>query len=272
MAGEERRMLFDIRGRRKNVVRVVYAILALLMGGSLFLTVGPFNISELLGTGGSGSAGEVYDEEVERIEARLVKSPKDEALLLRLTRAEIAAGSAKTGTSLEGETPQLPADARDDYAAALAAWNRYLKQADEPSPTAAQLVASTFFTLSERGSYSLEEVETNGGAALRAQQIAAAERPNLSSLGTLALYEYFYGDLKAGDEARKEALAAAPSKEVAKNLEKQLVEFRKQGQQYQKSLAQFKAQQQQAEGQGQGQGEPFQNPFSLGGAPGSVGQ
>jgi len=41
MADGERRMLFDIRGRRKNVVKVVYAILAVMMGASLFLVVGP---------------------------------------------------------------------------------------------------------------------------------------------------------------------------------------------------------------------------------------
>ncbi len=46
LADGERRMLFDIRGRRKHVVRVVYAILALLMGASLFLVVGPFNIGQ----------------------------------------------------------------------------------------------------------------------------------------------------------------------------------------------------------------------------------
>ena len=48
MADGERRMLFDIRGRRKHVVRVVYAILALLMGASLFLVVGPVNLGSLL--------------------------------------------------------------------------------------------------------------------------------------------------------------------------------------------------------------------------------
>ena len=51
MADGERRMLFDLRGRRKNVVKVVYAILAVMMGASLFLVVGPVNIGELLNTG-----------------------------------------------------------------------------------------------------------------------------------------------------------------------------------------------------------------------------
>ena len=54
-AGGERRMLFDIRGKRKHVVRVVYAILALLMGASLFLVVGPVNIGSLLGNSTSSA-------------------------------------------------------------------------------------------------------------------------------------------------------------------------------------------------------------------------
>ena len=67
--GGERRMLFDIRGRRKHVVRVVYAILALLMGASLFLVVGPFNIGNLINSGSSAnSTAKVLDEQAERIE------------------------------------------------------------------------------------------------------------------------------------------------------------------------------------------------------------
>ena len=70
-------------GKRKHVVRVVYAILALLMGASLFLVVGPVNIGELLGDASSTtSASKVLDEQAERIERRLAKNPKNEALLL----------------------------------------------------------------------------------------------------------------------------------------------------------------------------------------------
>ena len=75
MAGEERRMLFDIRGKRKNVVRVVYACLALLMGASLFVAVGPFNIAEFFGGGGTTSAAEISEEQAERIEKRLARRP-----------------------------------------------------------------------------------------------------------------------------------------------------------------------------------------------------
>jgi hypothetical protein len=269
--GEQRRMVFDTRGRRRNVVKVVYAVLALLMGGSLFLTVGPFNLGEIAGGGSAGDASEVYDEQIERIEGRLEEDPKDANTLLALTRARLSAGQAKAGTSLESENPQLPPEARDDYQGALEAWTRYLGLVgeDAANPAAAQLVAQTFFTLAERGSYTLAEVEENGLTALRAQRIAAAERPNLNTLSSLALYEYFHGALKAGDKAAKRALASAPTKQEAKNIDKQLDQLRKQGQEYQKSLAQFKAQQEKAGTQG----EPFQDPFSLGpGASGSLGE
>jgi hypothetical protein len=92
MADGERRMLFDIRGRRKHVIRVVYAILALLMGTSLFLVVGPVNIGQLLGnsTTTSNSTG-IFDEEAERIEERLRGRPcrrvsKTRAFLFKRSR------------------------------------------------------------------------------------------------------------------------------------------------------------------------------------------
>jgi hypothetical protein len=267
--GEQRRMVFDTRGRRKNVVKIVYAVLALLMGGSLFLTVGPFNLGEIAGTSSSGDASEVYDEQIERIEGRLAKDPKDANTLLALTRAQISAGQTKAGTSLEGENPQLPAEARENYQGALEAWSRYLNVAGkEASPVVAQLVAQTFFTLAERGSYTVSEVEENANAAVRAQRIAAAKRPNLNTLSSLALYEYFYGDLEAGDRAAKRALASAPSEREAKGIDKQLDQFRKQGEEYQQALARFKAQQKKAGTQG----EPFQSPFNLGGGAGGLGE
>ena len=82
MADGERRMLFDIRGRRKHVVKVVYAILALLMGASLFLVVGPVNIGSLLGTSNEvNRSAEIFDEQAERTEQRLRKDPNNEDIL-----------------------------------------------------------------------------------------------------------------------------------------------------------------------------------------------
>lgn len=262
MADGERRMLFDTRGRRKHVIRVVYAILALLMGASLFLVVGPFNLGELVGNSSGGSASEVFEEQAERIEGRLAKNPQDEQLLLALTRARINAGNAQIEPVAEGEVAPVSADASKEFAAASEAWNRYLKLVgDEPSATAAQLVAGTFFRLAEAGSSSLREIEEYVDQAAKAQRIAAEQEPNLGSLSTLAIYEYFHGDFAAGDKAMNEAIAEAPAKGEAKGIEKQLAQYRKQAEQFQKSVKQA-AKQEQSVGQ-----EGLQNPFSLGGAP-----
>jgi hypothetical protein len=265
----ERRLLFDTRGRRKHVIRVVYAILALLMGASLFLVVGPFNLASLIGNSSSGSsAAAVLDEQAERIERRLVKQPTDEALLLALTRARIGAGNAQIEPAAPGEAPTVPTAAHEEYENALVSWKAYLKQAGkEPSASAAQLVAGTFFRLAESGSRSLGEVESNLANAAAAQRIAAREQPSLGSLSSLAIYEYFNGNLAAGDRAARLAVARAPSKAEVKGIEKQLEEFRKRG-------AKFTAQVKKAGKLEQKTGkEKLANPFGgLGGPPSSSGE
>lgn len=259
----ERRMLFDTRGRRKNVIRVVYAVLALLMGGSLFLVVGPVNIAELIGDSSTANATKVLDERVERLEGRLAADPENEQLLLELTRAQISAGNSQIELVAEGETPTVSSEAREDFEAASQSWNRYLKLAAEPNPTAAQLVAGTFFRLAE-SSTSLLDAQENVARATKAQRIAAQERPNLGSLSTLAIYEYFNSEFDAGDRTTKRAAALTPSKAEAKSIEEQMAEYRKRGKQFAKQKQQL------AKVQSEAAREQLQNPLGGlgGGAPG----
>jgi hypothetical protein len=251
----ERRMLFDIRGRRKNVVRVVYAVLALLMGGSLFLTVGPFSIGEFIGGSGTSSAAEVLEEQAERVEGRLVKDPKNEALLLTLARTRIATGNALSEENPETGGRIYPPEARAEFEAAQVAWNQYLKQAgNDPNPSAAQLIASTNFSQAESGG-TLEEIDANLSAAAKAQKAAAEARPSVGSLSTLAFYQYFAGDFAAGDESAKQAEGKATSKPEAKAIEKQLADYRKRAEAWDK-------QRQELSKQIQKQGkEELQNPL-----------
>src|SRR3954451_21996896 len=97
--GDKHRMVFDIRGKRKHVVRVVYAILAVLMGASLFLVVGPVNIGSRIGNSTTSSdAAKIFDERAERIERQLRKTPQDESLQLALIRTRINGGTAAAET------------------------------------------------------------------------------------------------------------------------------------------------------------------------------
>src|SRR5665811_979966 len=260
----ERRMLFDTRGKRKNVIRVVYAVLALLMGTSLFFVVGPVNIGELIGNSASTEASEIFDEQAERIERRIEAEPgKEEQLLISLTRARINGGNARIEVVPGEEAQEVPPEARDEYEKALEAWERYLEDAgDEPNSSAAQLVAGTFFRLAESAT-STRAAEEDVATATEAQRIAAAERPSVGSLSTLAYYEYFNGNFKAGDEAKQRAIDEVPSKAEKKAVEAQLKELRKNAKQFAQRKKQLQKAEEQLNQQGEGTGPGAGNPFAL---------
>jgi hypothetical protein len=257
----ERRMLFDTRGRRRNVIRVVYAVLALLMAGSLFLTVGPFSLSELAGGGSATDAAELAEERAEGVEERLAKTPNDEELLLALTRARINAGNAKAETDpRSGTVTGYPAEAQREFGRAQEAWERYLAQAgDEPNPSAAQLVASTYFGIAERGSSSVAQIQENLETAVKAQRIAAELRPNTGSLSGLAIYEYFNGNFARGDQAAQRLYALATSKAEREGAEKQIAEYRKRAKRYVTQTERI------SEAERKAGGGASQNPFGFGG-------
>ncbi len=261
----ERRMLFDTRGRRKHVIRFVYAILALLMGASLFLVVGPFNIATLFGDSGAANPAKVLDEQAERTEVKLRTEPDNPALLVSLTRTRIAAGNAQTEVNPETGVPSLTPEGRQELALASEAWQRYLKATDEPNPSAALLMAGSYFTLAE-SSRSLEETEERIDQAAATQRIAAEARPSVGTLSSLAIYEYFANDFGAGDAAAKRAAAKAPGQE-AKEVEKQLAEYRKRGKAFAAQKKEF-AKTEREQGK-----EALQNPLGgLGGSGASLGQ
>ena len=220
-------MLFDIRGRRKHVVRVVYAVLALLMGASLFLVVGPFNIASLIGGSATTETAKVLVEQAERAEAKLRREPDNPALLLSLARSRVNAGNAQIEKDPQTGAPLIDSEARESFDTATEAWNRYLEQTESPSFSGAQLMASAFFTLAQ-ASNGIEAIDEALANAARAQRIAAEAQPSVGTLTTLAIYEYFNGEFAAGDRAGKEAEAKATTAQ-AKEIEKQLVEYRKRG-------------------------------------------
>lgn len=230
----ERRMLFDIRGRRKHVVRVVYAILALLMGASLFLVVGPFSLGNLIGNGSTTSAAKVVQEQAERTEQKLRREPENEDLLLALTRDRITASNSLTEVNSETGVTELTAEGRQELERGIEAWGSYVKQTKEPRANTALLVASSYFKLAESPGSGLEEVIERVEGAARTQRIAAEAQPTVNSLTTLAIYEYYAGNFAAGDKAVKQAEAKTPNKAEAKEVGKQMAEFRQRGKEFEK--------------------------------------
>jgi hypothetical protein len=266
LAEGERRLVFDTRGKRKHVVRVVYAILALLMGSSLFLVVGPVNIGSLLGTSSSTSPNKVLDEQAERTEHKLHKQPNDEALLLSLTRTRLTAGNSLTEVNSETGATEFTAEGKQELGRGVEAWGRYLKQTKEPSPSTALLVSRAYFGLAESAG-SFEEAVTNVEKAAAAQRIAAEAQPTVNSLTTLAIYEYYSGDFAAGDKATKEAEAKVSGKAEKKEISKQMIEFRERGKAFEKQKKEV------AKQEGSQRKEALENPLGgLGSSPGSLGE
>lgn len=262
MAGgdKQHKMLFDLRGgRRGRVVKVVYAVLAVLMGLSLFLVVGGLNIAELFNDGGGVSnAAEPYEEQADRIEVKLKKDPENPDLLLSLTRAQINAGNAQYGE--EGGQRVLTTESVQSFQEADQSWSEYLKATDEPNPGLAQLVAPMMITLAETAS-GYTQADQRIEAATAAQKIVAEARPSVNSLSTLAFYTYFTGDFKAAEKARAEAKKLARAKSETEAIDKQLDEYKKNATSYVAAKEKAEKEQQQTGGQAP---EGLENPLSPG--------
>lgn len=263
---KEHRMVFDIRGKRRHVVKVVYAILALLMGASLFLVVGPVNIGSILGNSSeSGNGAKIYEEQAERIERKLVKTPEDPALLLSLTRAQLNAGNQLIGQGAEGQTA-LTEETIRSYREAGETWSKYLEATDEPSATGAQSIAQPLEILATYASRTGTQYEENMKEAISAAQIVAKQRPSLNSLSILAYYAYLGFENATAERARAKAVGLAKGKFERENLENKLDEYKKLGAERKKQIAAFEAANKANKGSGAGK-EALENP--LGGLGGS---
>lgn len=264
---DEHKMLFDIRGRRKNVVKVVYAILALLMGASLILFLGP----GVFGVGGPGDAGnpaEASEERAERLEVKLKKEPDNPDLLLALTRAQISAGTSLAEQNPETGEIAITTEARQQWEKASESWSEYLEATDEPTAGAAQLMANTLFSLAQT-SRSSREAKVNIEAAVDAQQIVADDRPSIGALSTLSLYKLFEFDYAGAEADNEAAKKLASSKFQEKQLDNQFKEITKNAKAFEETLEKEKKLNEEAkEGAAGTEGEQ-QNP--LGGALGPSG-
>lgn len=255
-------MLFDLRGgRRGSVVKVVYAVLAILMGASLFLTVGPFSISEIFNSGGGSSdLAKPYEEEAERIEARLAKDPGNPNMLLSLTRAQLNAGNVEAVKEPNGEVV-LTTETVQSYQQADQSWSEYLKATDKPNAALAALVAPMQIQLAET-STSYAQADQRIQAAAETQKIAADDRPTVNALVTLSFYTYFTGDTAAADKIRSEAKKLAKTDSERKQIDKILDEYKKNASTY--VAAKTKAEKEQKAAGGKAP-ENLENPLAPGG-------
>ena len=216
-------MLFDIRGRRKRFIQVIYVALAVLMGGGLVLfgigggTSG--GLLDGLGISGGTSSDPRFDDRIERAQETLETSPDDEKALLSLAEAHFLKAQTELEVDEQGRQ-SVTEEAQADYVAAIEAWETYLAtKPEKPDDSVAALVLRAYgFTISLDDLPS--ELKTEVKGAYEAANVVAESQPSFGTYLTLTQAALLAGEEKAAKEAEKKTLAEAPdesSKTAAKS-------------------------------------------------------
>jgi hypothetical protein len=218
-------MLFDLRGKRKRAVQVVYAGLAVIfrvgfVGFSIGSGNAPGGLLDAIGLGGgnnsSGSLSTQFDDQINAANTQLAKKPKDTQALLRLAKYEYFKG--KQGVSQDASTGQVSVSdaAHTELGKSADAWAKYLRlNKGKPDPGVAAYMVQVYFLLNDASD------------AAKAQRVVAEDSPSAGAYGQLAFYEYAAFDLPAGDAAAKKAESMAPGVQK-KQLKTQLAGIRAQ--------------------------------------------
>ena len=218
-------MLFDLRGKRKRVVQVSYALLALLflvgfIGFGIGVGGGPGGIFDALGIGNSsntGSATSQFQDDIDAAQAKLAKHPNDTDALLRLAENEYLLG--KDGVSVDQSTGQVSVstDAHTHLGQAADAWSKYLRvNKGKPDVKTAFDMVNVYVILND------------ADGAAKTQAIIAKDQPSAQAYGQLAYFQYLAGDIPAGDTSRDKALSMASGTQ-RKQLESTLKQARATG-------------------------------------------
>jgi len=245
-------MLFDLRGRRKRVIQVIYVLLALIMVASLVVIglpggISPFNSgNNIVGE----DAAELSIKRAENLQTKLQANPNSETIQKELVRARIAAG----GNLFEQDdsTGQLliTDKAAEQYELAASAWEKYLKDhGDNPDPQLAQVVSGTLYQLASGATVAQFENNIAGAAAAQEIVVKAAEQeskkgeaaPPVAQLASLAELQFLAQNPTAAEAAGKKAVALA-DKEERNQLEAQLKSFKQNGARVGKQLKAAKKQ------------------------------
>jgi hypothetical protein len=243
-------MLFDLQsGRRRNVVRVVYSMLAasFLIGFVIFGvgSSGVGGIGDLLGGGSSGdnAAESAQQAQIDAAEKKLKKDPQDEEGLVSLATAYYLSGVGASDRDSNGQL--VPSDdTLSEWNKALNAWEKYLKT--DPKKPDAQLAPQMVFAYRAIG-----DLE---GAA-KAQQVVVDSAPTSTNYAQLSFFFYADGKLDEGKQAADQAVAKAKGNEK-KKLQTALDKLAQQAEDLEKA----------SKKQSEAGGNQLQDPFgSLGG-------
>ena len=170
-------MLFDLRGRgRRRTVQVIYASLAILLGGGLVLfgIGGDVNGGLIDGLTGndSGSNNKQLEDQTKDARDEVAKNPRDARAWAILADREYRLAGQTDGFSqkaAEANQPAFKGEARERLLAAEKAWDRHIELAGDKGNVTAAGVARQMF--SKVGLNKPDKV-------VRAQEILLASNPD----------------------------------------------------------------------------------------------
>ena len=245
-------MLFDLKsGKRRRVVQIVFGGLAFLF----FISFVGFGIGsdvtggifDAIGLGGSGSGSDPqYEQQIEDAQAALEADPKDPDAYADLIAAYF--GSAQSGITVDESTGQraISPEAQSDLQRAGQAWDDYMAtKPQQVSVTTAGNAVQVFVLVGD------------ATGASEAQAVVANDQRTAASYAQLALYLYADGQIKEGDAAGEQAVAAAEASQ-RQQVQKTIDSYRESAIKYQRQLEQAQEQGGQEQGE-QGLTDPFGN-------------
>ncbi|MEX1219817.1 MAG: hypothetical protein WEB05_05460 [Solirubrobacterales bacterium] len=248
----EHQMLFDLRGKRKRVIQVIYVVLAVIMAASLLVIGLPGGVNPFGGASGvvSQDGADLAIDRAERLESRVASEPNNNNAQAELIRARVSAGNSLVELDDQGRT-QVGDKATVQYDLAAQAWEGYLRQTgNRPDPTVAVLVAGTLFSLAQGSS--VAQFEANIKDAAKAQQFvvdASTESfrkedgpPPTGALVTLASYQYYAQETAAAEANRRKALQSTRDDAEREQIISQLDAVRKEGKRIGRLIEQAKNQ------------------------------
>lgn len=267
-------MLFDLRGRRKRVIQVIYVILAFIMAASLVVIglpggINPFGNS----TSVNQDAAEANLERAENLQTRSQEQPANLNISKELIRARINAGNSMVEIDQATGGQTVTDQAQQQYQLAAESWDRYVRKSNgNPDPAVAQLMANTLFTLAQGST--VAQFESNIQDAASAQQFyadnAVREQSNggvnaAGPLTQLATFQLYAQQFDKAEQTRQKAIAATPDKAEQDEIRQTLDATEKDAKRVGKLIARAKKQARKSGG------ESLENPLGSLGSDTSIG-
>jgi hypothetical protein len=197
-------MLFDLRGSgRRTTVKVVYVMLAVLMGGGLVLfgiggSVSGGLIDAITQQDSTSSAGnEEFQKRATAAQQKAEASPKDAAAWAEAARARYQL--ALSGDNFDQNTGAFTDAGKAVLRIAASDWEKHLTlKPNNPNDSVARIMVQVY-------AQGLNEP----AKAVAAQEVVTETRPTASTFANLAILAYQAGQARKGDLARGKALELA---------------------------------------------------------------